>query len=444
MLSYYNRYADLRSAFGTSSWKPFYFHYVECGKLEGRVAIGCDKLIDYVSSRSGADYASIYDGEYYLVNNPDLERFATVTIGLVSVVDDIRLLSHFVSDGMREGRQASSSFSVASYYNQYPDLRRAFGTSWESYYRHYLECGKAEGRAGSGCGKIEGVIASSDGVDYSAIYDGVYYAEHNVDVAAYASVKAGSDFVLVDSKLLGHFISDGMREGRQASSSFSVASYYNQYPDLRRAFGTSWESYYRHYLECGKAEGRAGVGCDELIPDDNAPSAIMGSSKTSVAQMTAFYNSKGKTYPARHYSSKGAPSIEVFSQLVLEEATAEGVRAEVLFCQAMKETGWLQFGGSVKAEQCNFGGLGATSPTVGGASFENVRKGLRAQVQHLKLYASTDPLVNDCIDPRWDNVISAYGRGCAPNLEDLNGKWAVPGDGYGESIYSMIQQMLTF
>ena len=58
-------------------------------------------------------------------------------------------------------------------------------------------------------------------------------------------------------------------------------------------------------------------------------------------------------------------------------------------------------------------------------------KGLLAQTQHLKCYASTLALSNECVDPRWDNVVSAYGRGCAPCVEDLNGKWAVPGDGYG-------------
>ena len=33
---------------------------------------------------------------------------------------------------------------------------------------------------------------------------------------------------------------------------------------------------------------------------------------------------------------------------------------------------------------------------------------------------------------------SLVKRGVAPTLEQLNGKWAVPGNGYGESIASMI------
>ena len=165
----------------------------------------------------------------------------------------------------------------------------------------------------------------------------------------------------------------------------------------------------------------------------------MGVSQTTVEQMVSRFVSTGHIYPADVYRQYGAESIEEFCTILFEEANAEGVRAEVLFCQAMKETGWLQFGGSIKPEQCNFGGLGATSGAVGGAWFENVRIGLRAQAQHLKLYASTDALVNPCVDPRWDAAVSAYGRGCAPFW-----KWAVPGIGYGESIYEMILQLFEY
>ena len=165
---------------------------------------------------------------------------------------------------------------------------------------------------------------------------------------------------------------------------------------------------------------------------------IMGLSLTTVDQMVRYYESAGHDYPSAIYASKGASSIEEFCQLVYEEARMEGVRAEVLFCQAMKETGWLQFGGSVQASQCNFGGLGAVESSASGASFSNVREGLRAQTQHLKAYASTLPLVNGCVDPRFNLV----ARGIAPNLEDLNGRWAVPGTTYGQEIREMVDRLL--
>ncbi|WP_172136047.1 N-acetylmuramoyl-L-alanine amidase [Adlercreutzia sp. ZJ473] len=166
--------------------------------------------------------------------------------------------------------------------------------------------------------------------------------------------------------------------------------------------------------------------------------SIMGSSQASARQMVAYFKSMGKPYPSV-YASKGASSIEQYCKILCEEAQAEGVRAEVLFCQAMKETGWLQFGGDVKAGQCNFGGLGATGG-VKGATFPDVRTGLRAQVQHLKAYASTAPLKNACVDPRFGLV----KRGSAPEVTDLNGKWAVPGTNYGQDIVAMIRVLKRF
>ena len=89
----------------------------------------------------------------------------------------------------------------------------------------------------------------------------------------------------------------------------------------------------------------------------------------------------------------------------------------------MKETGWLTFRGDVSIDQCNFCGLGATGGGEPGESFnrygkESVRMGIRAQVQHLKRYA-TGTLVRPGkpIDPRWDKP----EPGCAPTVEQLGG-----------------------
>ena len=161
--------------------------------------------------------------------------------------------------------------------------------------------------------------------------------------------------------------------------------------------------------------------------------SIMGESSASAKQMVAYFTSVDARDPESVYESKGAPTIDAFAQIVVEEAQAEGVKAEIVFCQAMKETGWLRFGGSVKPDQCNFAGLGATGGSVSGAVFPDVRTGIRAQVQHLKAYASTDPLVNKCVDPRFSYV----KRGSATTLASLNGKWAVPGNHYGEDIFEM-------
>ena len=169
---------------------------------------------------------------------------------------------------------------------------------------------------------------------------------------------------------------------------------------------------------------------------------IMGTSTISAESMARLFVSTGHTYPSEVYSQRGASSITEFCNQVILAASSEGVRPEVVFAQAMLETGWLQFGGSVSADQCNFAGLGATGPQVGGARFDNVYQGLLAQSQHLKGYAARMPLNNVCVDPRYQILVDRGYLGSAPCLEDLNGLWAVPGDGYGQRIAAIINRMI--
>ena len=116
------------------------------------------------------------------------------------------------------------------------------------------------------------------------------------------------------------------------------------------------------------------------------------------------------------------------------------MRPEVAFVQTMKETNWLQYGGDASIEQFNFAGLGTTGGGVPGNSYPDVRTGIRAQVQHLKAYASTEELNENCVDSRFDMVT----RGSAPYVEWLGiqenpygGGWAA-GAGYGEKLTKLL------
>ena len=64
-------------------------------------------------------------------------------------------------------------------------------------------------------------------------------------------------------------------------------------------------------------------------------------------------------------------------------------------------------------------------------------EGVRAQIQHLKAYANKEPLVTELIDPRFHLVT----RGVAPYWVDLNNRWAVPGDQYGERVLDIYQKI---
>ena len=85
-----------------------------------------------------------------------------------------------------------------------------------------------------------------------------------------------------------------------------------------------------------------------------------------------------------------------------------------------------------------------TANGMKGNSFDTPQLGIRAQVQHLKAYASTDALKNACIDPRFKYVT----RGCAEYVEWLgqkenpDGKGWAAGAGYGEKILSILKGIL--
>ena len=433
--SYYNEYPDLRAAFGTDL-ASYYSHYLMYGKKEGRHATGCSKLKGAATKAGGVDYAPVYDPEYYLSRNGDVEKaFTKSTYGGVTMVDDSAVLRHFVNYGMSEGRRGSEAFDVQSYYNEYPDLRAAFGTDLASYYSHYLMYGKKEGRHATGCSKLKGAATKAGGVDYAPVYDPEYYLSRNGDVEkAFTKSTYGGVTMVDDSAVLRHFINYGMSEGRRGSEAFDVYSYKTRYLDLRKAYGSNLKAYYCHYLEYGMKEHRNGSSMTGF------EGYIMSSSFTSYEDAAAHYSrTVGKqTYPTSVYKSKGSASIDEFCKILYEEASFEGVCPEVLYAQVMKETGYLRFGNLVQANQCNFGGVGATGPGNPGYTFSSVREGLRVQTQHLKAYATTEPLNNPCIDPRF-NLVS---RGCAPKTTDLNGRWAVPGKGYGEGLNAIVLDVL--
>ena len=156
------------------------------------------------------------------------------------------------------------------------------------------------------------------------------------------------------------------------------------------------------------------------------------------------WDQAGYSYPSA-LAGGGAPTIRDFASIVYDEAVAEGVSPELVFVQAMKETGWLRFGGDVSVNQYNFSGIGAVGGGAKGASFPDVRTGIRAQVQHLRAYAdssvTTASLANTVVDPRFTYV----RKGAAPVVEYLGIQenpnrtgWAAAKN-YGYDLVSMMK-----
>jgi len=167
----------------------------------------------------------------------------------------------------------------------------------------------------------------------------------------------------------------------------------------------------------------------------------MGTAQATAQQMALFCRSRN---PAPQITGC---SLEALAQMYLIEGATEGVRGDVAFAQSLHETGFFRFGGIVQPGQNNFAGIGALNGNVAGqaATFPNALTGVRAQIQHLKAYASAEPLKNPCVDPRFELVT----RGSAPYVEWLGAAdnpsgagWAYPGKGYGASVLTLLSQLI--
>ena len=153
---------------------------------------------------------------------------------------------------------------------------------------------------------------------------------------------------------------------------------------------------------------------------------VMGTSPSfTQAKFVRAFKATGHTYPSE-LTKKGAKNIEEFCKILVAEANAEGVRPEVAYAMTMFETGWLQSKNArLKFNFCGLGGGYSTS-----AKFNDVRSGLRAQMQHMKLYASKDPLANAAVYSKWSSTAKSLGRGFAPTIQELGKKWAGVDDYY--------------
>lgn len=168
------------------------------------------------------------------------------------------------------------------------------------------------------------------------------------------------------------------------------------------------------------------------ITNDSNKTSIMGNGKATKEQMISLLSKRNP--------NKEMSYIIDFVEKTITEAKTEGINADILFAQMMHETGYLKFGGDVKEDQNNFAGLGAVGNGAPGESFPSVQVGIRAVVQHLKAYASTEPLNLECVDTRFKYV----ERGSAKYVEHLGikenpkGKGWAAHQGYGTYLLSII------
>ncbi len=120
-----------------------------------------------------------------------------------------------------------------------------------------------------------------------------------------------------------------------------------------------------------------------------------------------------------------------------------GIRPEILYAQAAKETGFGKYGGAVMPEQNNWAGI-KTKDAIGDRTedhetFETPEDGVRGHFNHISAYIGLEPIGEP--HGRYYSVKSIAWAGTVKTLEGLGGRWC-PDLYYGYSIlHNYIEKM---
>ena len=161
---------------------------------------------------------------------------------------------------------------------------------------------------------------------------------------------------------------------------------------------------------------------------------LLGQGQLSADQFASFFISRNP--------EADRDNIKQFAQYYIDEAAAEGINSDAAFAQMCLETGFLRFGGLVQPEFHNYCGLGAMDAEHPGEQFETEELGVRAHIQHLQAYATTEEvsLHKELVDPRYNWV---HKTKFIENIFELTGTWATDPH-YGEKIDGLLSAMEVF
>lgn len=161
---------------------------------------------------------------------------------------------------------------------------------------------------------------------------------------------------------------------------------------------------------------------------------IIGKGQLSAVQLADFFINNNE-----HVEKE---FILKFADYYIQEASMENINSDVAFAQMCLETGFLRFGGLVQPDFHNYCGLGAMDAEHPGEKFETEQLGVRAHIQHLQAYATTQDvqLNNQLIDPRYNWV---HKTKLVTDIFGLTGTWATDSN-YGNKIDEIISRMEVF
>lgn len=122
-----------------------------------------------------------------------------------------------------------------------------------------------------------------------------------------------------------------------------------------------------------------------------------------------------------------------------------GIRPEVLYAQAGKETGYGNYGGRVLPEMNNWAGIkkyGATGDeTEDHETFETPEDGVRGHFNHMSAYVGVSPIGET--HGRYKSVKSLLWAGTVTDVYQLGGTWC-PDKEYGAQIIKLVEEMINY
>jgi N-acetylmuramoyl-L-alanine amidase len=163
-----------------------------------------------------------------------------------------------------------------------------------------------------------------------------------------------------------------------------------------------------------------------------AATPITGKAKVSADTASAWARDRGAT-----------GTFQRLATLYWELAPQRGIRPEIAYAQAAKETGFGRFTGVLDASFKNPCGL---KTTAGGGNYDRSahkrfrtwREGVSAHLDHIALYAGVKGYPRESSpDPRHFPFLF----GTAKTVEALGGKWA-PSPAYGRDLAALAKTLL--
>ena len=170
-----------------------------------------------------------------------------------------------------------------------------------------------------------------------------------------------------------------------------------------------------------------GEGLENSAPRYSSANEIIGVGRLQKEVIVAFIRSKNPMVSAN--------VVDSLANVYIQEATLEDINLNIAIAQMVFATNFLR--NEQRMNIHNYAG-------ISGLSFLDSQTGIRAHIQHLKGYASTEAPKNAIVNPRY-NILRQNGiLGTIKTRQQLYSTWAPLSRDYRERIESILYELEQF